>query len=535
MVNPERTALTRNPFEPSPIRRQPPWTRSQTAGLTKNYLSRATRDPFWALPAEVLVDIVDHLTCKETFRWRSVSVPLNLIAIPHRVYRRFTKHEMAFMPTFIKQLEIAEASEDRTEIHWKRVFEQASTEWRNHDGLRNRRRIWKILQPMAEELIESSPQSLRRLGCPSHQVARAISVTRGSVGLTSGAEGRRETALFTSADYSLEKADDGSTPSSNGHSTGPSSTTSADDYGSCAPRDLSRALRTMDVWLDPQEHHLRGFELTFAPEMDPPPREGAMIRRRFGTRTAEHRRFVVTNSTSILTGFNVSWYLGSLRGIQCVFESAARQPSEYAEGEFCSPDYGTWHGPKRRLVAPRTYRHLAGVTGFINTQGDIETFSILEEKITLPSHDGEGFLIPPDTVPLSHQEASMWRCIPPNDVDLLERQGPVIDEWRLRAAEHKIFARPPSDDEATRLESILIYACEDFVCGLEFWYCDVRGAVTSQSFGACTGDQECRLRLGPGDEVTAVVMSHGPGGIHSLQVRASQSLEHPSQLSIDLR
>jgi hypothetical protein len=491
-----------------------------------------TQDPFWKLPAEVIVEIIDQLTCKETFRWRSVSVPINLVAIPHRIYRRFTKHEMAFMPTFIKQLTTAEASEDRTEIHWKNIFEQASTEWRHDDGLRNRRRIWKILNPMAEELMERSPQRLKQLGYPSRSPPRAITVARGSVGLTSSAEGFHETTLFAKAGSSSSVSGSG-TPSatndatassgsssldSGGSTSSPSAISSNGTSGSLAPQDFVRSIKELHVWLDPLERHVRGIEFGFQPDAVPTSSDVAVIQRRFGTRTSIRETHHVKGKGVILTGFNVSWYLGSLRGIQFVFEDASRPPTEYAEDEYTSREYGTWHGPKRRLVAPRSYRCLAGVTGFINTKRDIETFAILEEKISLPVNDGEGFLIPPDTVPLSHQEASMWSSLPPNDIDLLERQGPVVEGWRLKGAEHEIFARSSSAEPFARLESISVYAMGDYLCGFQFTYAHHRGEVTANQYGTCEGAEQSRLTFSPGEEISAVVMSHGPGGIHSVQV-----------------
>ena len=437
------------------------------------------------------------------------------------------------MPTFIRQLEEAEASEDRTEIHWKQIFEQASSEWRNNDGLRNRRRIWKILHPMAEEMIERSSQSLERLGCPSTHLAKTINVTRGSVGLMSGAEGDHKTALFlcptAKADTPMDRS------SSSSKSTSIQTVSISDSYLSansdvdiCKPQELCRSLRKIQVWLDTKDGHVRGFELVFVPDIFPLPREGAIVRRRFGSRSATHESYLAASEHAILTGFIVSWYGGCIRGLQCVFESGLQGVTEYAEYEFLSPRFGTWDGPKRRLVAPRLYRHLSGVTGFVNTQGSIETLAILEEKITIPSHDGHGMLIPPSTVPLSHQEASMWMEIPPSDVDISERQGPTLDDWRVRGAEHKIFARTPVSERPMRLQSICVHAAGDYISGLAFIYCDGYSQVSMESFGACENVRPSRLDLSVDEQITGVVISHGLGGIHSLQV---SFLHDPTQRS----
>ncbi|KAI9824763.1 MAG: hypothetical protein M1832_001591 [Thelocarpon impressellum] len=518
VVNPERTEFSFNPFNSPSVES----CADTTAEPTLASFDDRSKDPFWRLPPEVLVETMGYLTCKETFRWRRASLPVHLISIPRRDYRRFVQDEMAFLPSFLKQMEDAETSLQGVDVNWKHIFEQCSREWRRDDGLRNRHRIWSIVERMADELVETSIQNLRSLSPVGNDIPMAITVARGNVGVISGAEGYRDTVMLAASPPSpaaSEESKGSSDQASSEHSTA----TTSDETPALPGLDPA-CVKAVHIWLDEEDLHLCGLQFVFGDESTTSLEPARHETKRFGRRTAVRKELPVTAESLVLTGFHVCWYRGCVRGIQFVFEDSAEAPSEYCDAELLSPRFGTWDGPSRRLVAPRAYRKLAGVTGFINARGCIETFAILEEKLVVTSADGGHFLTPPDTVPLSHQETSLWAHIPPNDVELPERQGPVVDDWRLRAADCEVFQKtsgraPPGD-----LQAVSVHVSDDFVSGIAFRYVNRAGRAITRELGSCAGKPLGTVKIGGNEEITAVVISHGTAGIHGLQLITSSTV-----------
>ena len=492
VADPRRNQFSFDPFKVK--------THERSANPTL-YPGRLAHDPFWSLPDELLVEIFTYLTCMETFRWRVASARVNAIAIPQHEYRRYTKEEMSFMPMFLRDVEQREASKLCRLTNWKHVFELTSRTWRSDDGLRNRRRIWKILQPMAEGLVETSKQNIAWIMRWTGREPPEICLTRGSVGRASGAQGRRETLLLVEA-------------STSGVSTG-------SGHGDQGPGLLYRRLEEVKIWLDDDEGYTRGLQFVLAGS-----NSSAAVSRHLGTRTATVRRILVDEPTWVLTGFNLCWYDGCVRGLQCIFADGTVEPTEYSGAEFLSARYGRWDGPARRLVAPRIYRVLAGLTGFVTSSGRIETLAILEQKTRWQSVDGRRRLIPPDTVPLTQQECSIWHRQPPSDVELLARQGPVVDDWRFRSADCEVFEPTPSRDAPGQLRDISLFTSGEYLSGIKFRYGTRHGKLIVSHLGNCKGEKAGTVKLGGRDEITAVLVSVGAGGIHSLQVcvgaRASQ-------------
>ena len=514
-ISPEPTQLPLDPFD-SPSTDGPARSASN---LPFGSLLKRSRDPFGSLPQEVLVETLRYLTCKETFRWRAASLHACMVSIPRREYRRFLREEMVFLPKFIQALDDP-GSQKGVDAGWQHIFERCSRAWLRDDGLRNRRRIWAIVERMADELVETSAGNLRRLAGVRDDSPMAVTVARGSVGVRSGAEGCRETVMFAAAPVdtmssessmasSIELPDDLS----------PGSTDGLTSSAGISPVSLD----AIHIWLDPIDGRICGLQFVFCHEPGPPPQVRHRSSR-FGSRTAVRQVHTVTGETDVLTGFVLCWYGGCVRGIRFVFEDTTVEPSEYCDGQSLSQPYGTWDGPERRLVAPRAYRKLAGVTGFVDSRGRIETMAILEEKVVVSSAENFHFLTPPDTVPLTHQEASMWKRPPPNDAELLERQGPVISDWRTRAAECEVFEHTLQFAPPGRLETIAVHMSGDYVSGIVFTYLVQGRPPVTRLIGSSAGRQVGQVRLGRAEEITAVVISHGAAGVHSLQLITSSTV-----------
>ena len=442
-------------------------------------------------------------------------MPLNLVIIPQREYRRFFLEQVAFLPGLIKQMKAHETDHPGVNVDWRLIFEDVSRAWRQDNGLRNRRRIWKIVHPMAEELVERSCQNLRAIGNLSPAVSAAISVVRGNVGVPSGASGEHETLVFSELFRpTLELR--GRDPSRGTRSplAYPVTWPAWED----SVTTPCHALKQIDIWLHPQEHYLCGLRFSFLAE-------GTLHEARrttsnvLGTRSTLHQTLVLERDTQMLTGINVCRDRNLLSGIQFVFEDTLEEPTEYCKAEFLSACYGVWRGPERRLVAPRKFRTFAGLTAFIKSAGHIETLAILEKKRPVMSPSGLHFLTPPDSVPLSHREASLWRSSPPNDVDLMERLGPCVGDWRIWSAQNEVFAATSLYQPPGILSKIIQYSDGAYLCGIRFQYKTEAGKIVYSDLGDCDAELDVTLSLVAGDEVSFAVVGHGRTGIRSLQVR----------------
>ncbi|KAI9805157.1 MAG: hypothetical protein M1825_000991 [Sarcosagium campestre] len=514
------TGLSRNPFlEGSLPSNRTGW------GSTACYAAQQTTDPFNRIPPEVLVEVAGYLSYSEWSRWRLASTSANFIPLPQRIYRRFVEEEVHFLPESKKQLEKAGTVQGHVKRDWHLVLEHITASWKSNSGLRNRRRIWRIVQPMADEIVERSKQNLIRISGVDEAVSEAFSVVRGNVGVTSGREGQRTTVMFIEAFPAVPLDQHNASESYLASQDNRPADAASIDIEILRPHAFCRALRTIHIWLHPAERYVCGLEFLFAQEGFPG-HVPSTIRRFFGTRTVVRESFGVEAEALIFTGFALSWGEGCLRGIQFVFEDQRSSAREYRNNEFLSPRFGDWRFPQRRLVAPRRYRNLAGMTGFVASSGHIETFAIVEERM-IPENDARG-LVPPPSVPLSHQEASLWKVVPPNDVDLTERVGPALEDWRTRASECEVFAETAIHPLPGQLEEIVSYTCGDYLAGLRFQYRNEDGQSIHRDVGRCIGQSCVLVQLDADDDaICAAVVGHGGSGIHCLQLVTSFGVNGP--------
>ncbi|KAH0544413.1 hypothetical protein FGG08_001439 [Glutinoglossum americanum] len=477
----------------------------------------STQDPFWDLPQEIIIEVISYLTALETGRLRIASVPVSSVQVPQKEFRRFIKEEMAYLPKLLKKTERYSSSDD-PHIDWRMVYERISMEWRTSDSLRNRRRIWKIVEPMADELVETSARNLEANFELSERMSERTAVVRGYVGVRSGAEGCRQTTMLTK---SFPKADSApSRPQSpSGSISGDESSrssASSDTRSWITAAEFVRAVVSVRIWLDPGAGNVCGFEFLLRPRL-PGQGEITEMRKSFGRQTSISETYhLEPKGSPLLTGLIVCWYRGYLQGLRLVFEDNASPIDEYARGEYYSPRFGNWRGPVRRLVAPRGYRVLAGFTGFINSLGRIETFAILEEKAIGAQHYHS-----PLNFPLSHQEASLWAKVPPNDVEILEREGPAVGNWRTRTAECEIFEPTLQHQPPGRIKTISGFSDGEFLVGLRFQYENASEGATVRDFGTCYGESVTSFGIRANMVITGAVIGYGDKGIHSLQVIAS--------------
>ena len=479
-------------------------------------------DPFRTLPAEVVVETVAYLSCVDTFCWRVASLHVHHVVIPQRAYRRFFVEEMHFLPGLMLQLNEYESAPERAAVDWCGLLRYASRSWRGDIGLRNRRRIWNIVQPMADGLVERSSRHLLALGNGHQSVASEATVARGNVGIRSGLPGHHETVIFSEPFRQISRALE-SQDVFQAHLAANEPLSPSIVDGDIVPDDLSHALKKVDIWLDPEERHVCGLRFVFLVEHEedeePRTRDVPLL---LGRRTALSETFVLDADTRVVTGFRVCWARGRLGGIQLVLEDTDREPTEFCEHETYSRRYGRWDGPVRRLVAPRKYRILAGVTLFMSDSGLVETFAIIEKK--RPQVYDVRLDVIPDTVALSDRESSLWVTPTPNDVDLLERLGPSVGDWRLRTSHWEVFARTSLHQPPGDITGITLYHDADHLLGLSFEYLNSAGEPVLRELGKCCTRTTVKIPIAVGEEIASAVIGHGRTGVFSLQVRTLEIL-----------
>jgi hypothetical protein len=486
---------------------------------------RNDSDPFSKFPHEVLVETIGYLTCLETFRWRTASSAVNQVIIPQREYRRFIREEMEYLPKLLQQTEAYQYTDDGRHIDWKRVFESVSAARRHDDSLRNRRRIWKIVQPIAEEVVERSKEHLMHLqGDREGPVDPVITVVRGKVGAPSGAEGMMHSILFyiRHPEVAVTQVQPG-----NIHQV----QQRAPKVRHMRPSDNVPYVDRILIWLDPVTGFLRGFEFIFRFHFPPAVKDPVYCHRRLGSKTVLQETFVADWGGSALTGVIVSWSQGCISGIAFAFEDYLSEADEFNSNETRTPLYGVWtDGALRRLISPRKYRTFAGMTTFINSAGSFETLAIFEESGLAEDFDGRQ-LYPPKFVPLSHQEASLWKQEPPTDISFQDREGPVVGYWRLTPSQWVLTSSSPSHQLPGQLKSIVAYIKGQYLAGLRFWY-QARNTQNRrhvcQDLGNCSGTDLSKFDFMADENIRAVVIGHSPRGIHSLQVSLNQSSERQS-------
>ncbi|KAI9841388.1 MAG: hypothetical protein M1837_000720 [Sclerophora amabilis] len=508
VANPYRDSIIEDSFRPLVISAGS----LRSSGKSAPSIRRRLRDPFCSLPFEILQEVLKYLSCWEAFQWRASSVPVAAMEIPPRIFWRFLNEELRYVPDFLREMESVKAKEDAIRYNWKLTFESVSRGWRTDQGLRNRRRIWKIVEPMADELVERSRQNIERISGLDEHMSTNLTVVRGNVGVRSGSQGDHQTVVFAKSTLAEDETD--GWPSEEAL-LGQTTSIRKRIY----PSQFVRSLHSIHVWLDPERNHVRGMEFIFlvgSKDTDSQSTE----RKFFGNRTALRESIGLEAEDYALIGFNVCWYGGYVQGIQFVFEDPKNPPIETGDVKILSHPLGCWNGPSRRLVAPRKYRNLAGVTGYVNALGCIETFAILEEKIVSTSANGQYTITPPDTVPLSHHQSSLWDAPPPSDVQLEDRVGPTIGDWKTRAASCEVFVKTSLHDPpgGGRLEEITGFAAGDFLVGLRFQYRDDQNNATVQDVGQCLGSEKEIVRFEAGDVISVAIISYSDLGIHSLQI-----------------
>ncbi len=507
--------LPENPFEQEGT----PFSEEDESVAVPTVVWRAPpEDPLGELPQEVLVEIMRYLSCVDIFCWRVASLQVNRIKFPPQLYRRLFIEEMVFLPGLMKNMRDDERDRPGQRTNWEALFNHATRVWRRSLQLRNRRRIWKVVQPMAEEIVERSTQHLCRLGGLTDALSSAITVARGYVGVRSGIEGRHDTIVFSELFrpiYGLSRMHSTEPGAIEGSATG----SSADPESSMNSEDAGFLLTGVDIWLHPMHHHVSGLRFYFAVEQN-----GSdtilPVEKTIGDRTAVCEHFEIDSSARTLTGFRVCWAAGHVRGVQLVLEDPRTAPTEYGEAEMMSKWFGSNDGPIRRLVAPRKFRTLAGVTAFVSSAGRIETFAILEKKKPLVGDGGRLYTFP-DTVPLTHREASLWESPPPNDVDLMDRQGPPLEDWRLRPAQCEVFTPAAQHQPPGTLYAIVSFSDGQYLLGIRFLYKDPTGDRIHRDIGDCSCGTGVKVTMAANEEISLVLIGHGPHGIMSLQVRVS--------------
>lgn len=475
-------------------------------------------DPFSNVPQDIMVHILQYLSCVDTFRCRVASLYFNATSIPQKEYRRYIREEMAYLPVLILQLDEHEDSEKGSYVDWRSIFEHVSRAWQRDSGLRNRRRIWKIVQPMADELVERSCCHLWAAEGLGPELSKAITVVRGNVGVRLSDQGYRETIILSEMLKSIFSLDveEGSSETPQSTSTERQIAFQNSAFQSERPFYHSHDLMKIDIWLHPEEGFVCGLNFVFS--RDKYWYDIGSVSKIIGRRTTVCKTLSVDQGNHILTGFTLCWTQACVGGIQFHFEDPSNGPSETREGEILSERFGIWSGPVRRLVAPRKYRIFAGITAFINTAGRMETFALLEKKKPVKSQSVFQFLSPPNTVPLSHGEASLWTEPPPNDVEILERLGPYITDWRTRTAECEVFGRTSLSEPAGAISEIMQFSSDDHLVGIRFVYKKHDGTVLERVMGLCDGEPMPLISFTADEDVTLAVVSHGRTGIHSLQV-----------------
>lgn len=422
--------------------------------------------------------------------------------LPDSFYRRFLGEEFQYLPTLVKEVKGYESARCRRKLNridWKGSFERLrklmmtpnghGNEWSHVDiCLKNRNRIWKIVKPMADELVESSDAVLRyRYKAPKLK-AEKTGVVRGYAGVRTGKEGTTQSVYFGPRERSpLFKGEDEKT------------------------LEIAREVGLVRIWLDGENGPLCGLGFFICNG------DGQNELQRLGRRGSSFVDLEVW--PKILTGFVFCLANHIICGVQLV----------YNDKHTFSRRIGQWDGSARKIVVPIRWRKLVGVTGFINSSGFIETLGILEETLDYELEDRVGHLpTPSSTVNLTHKEASVWKKLPPANkkLMLLEREGPRIMDWRMCMGEWEIWEngyheegvdmQPPKDKS---LVEIVGYYDDVALRGLEFIYSEhkSRRRITSV-LGSKIAAKRDSIRFKDGESMAAVVICFGDACVHGILV-----------------
>ncbi|KAA8893711.1 hypothetical protein FN846DRAFT_1003903, partial [Sphaerosporella brunnea] len=471
-------------------------------------------DPFTRLPNEVILEICAYLSSSDIFCWKVSSPTVLHVGLPESYYRRFLRQEFMYLyPRLSSEIEEQEDMMQRgikSPIDWRGSFERLrrltrtprhpedGKEWAEIDiGLKNRRRIWHIIKPIAEAIVETSDVSLYDFFHAHQNAVDTASVVRGYVGARSGQQGTICTAYVgcrvVHSESDVHEDED-------------------EDEVEEVANVRTEAIR---MWYDGPTGLFTGVEFEIFDEG-----LQGLAKKRFGRPGSEHVDVALRDK--VLAGFAFCFSRGIVCGAQAFFldasEAITREPVDL---QF-SRRVGRWSadGLIRKLVASPERGNFVGLTGFLNSAGFIETVAILEENHA-------DFLIePPRTIPLTHHEASLWRRrLPPCNVVLREREGIATTNWRLSGSEWEIWAPGYHEDGVEvrgyvppigRLEKITGYYDQRFLRGLEFVYVNINGRRTSSLIGLREGDKQSTFVLSIGDKVIASVISSSDEGVHGL-------------------
>lgn len=501
-------------------------------------LPRAPRpgavDPFMDLPVETILEISSYLSSSEIFRFKIASPAVLNVALPGGFYRRFLKEEFRYLLKLRPQVEKHEDSIRRgipCPIDWRGSFERlrrlTSTprlsgspgdedygkEWDHVDiCLKNRSRIWKIVKPMAEVLVETSSYAIRELhGAHAGAIGRT-SVVRGYVGARSSMEGTTHTAYV------------GNRGCPNGQLDPEDPDEESDDVIQELEDVVRVGVESVRLWCDGKT--FCGVEFFVRDEGHHDIRTTVFGRRGVECTDAPARG-------KELAGFAFCLDDGIICGAQAFYRD------EFARNKTASSRRaGRWDGPVRKLIVPPGMRIFVGLTGFMNSFGFIETVGILEEN-GVYSVDG-GLAPPPEpprNVPLSHDECSLWRKKPPpTNVVMREREGSEMADWRLRGCDWEIWEPGFEEDGAERgklgssfrLNRITGYYDSRFLRGLEFTYVDRNHRQRTSLMGSNDKSyRESFMDLADGEEIHASVINFSDEGVHGILVSAPHPLVHP--------
>lgn len=490
----------------------------------------ALSDPFNNLPTEVILEICGLLSSADICCLKIASPAIQNVALPESFFRRFLRDEFRYLPSLLAEIQSHEKALRRgkpNNIDWRGSFirlrrliktpdppfgpdESNAAGWDKVDiGLKNRNRIWKIVKPIAEEIVETSSTVLRcRYGAPKH-LSERISVVRGYLGVRSGREGLIETAYVGSRGKSRAR---------------PQHPEDSDDEEKDA-RDREdvvavKVWRTR-IWTDGSHGPFCGiaFEVRDA--------ELGASWRRLGRKGSDHVDLSIDSRNRQLAGFVLCLSGQIISGVQVAFEGSSQNNSEIT----FSARFGRWTGPVRKIIVPSYWRKFVGVTGFVNTAGFIETIGLLEETKMRSRHDAFGPLAtPPPKVDLSHEEASLWTRLPPKNVRFLEREGIIIPDWRLCGADWEVWESGYHEEgqevaqqaERRHLKKIVGYFDPYFLRGLQFVYEGEQTATESVSvMGTLEGKFVKDITFQKGESVIAAVISFGNAAVHGVLVCVS--------------
>ena len=500
---------------------------------------RSIQDPFYKLPDEIKVEVFRYLTSTDIFSLKQVSLFMHLIVLPTKMYRRFVLEEFDFYPPLVTAVKRYKERGDKSEkVDWKASFERIrksirtpepgdGSEWDEIDiSLKNRNRIWKIVKPMAEEFVETCSIVLCKKYSVPAQLAKRTTVVRGWVGTRSGREGVAESAYF--GDRAFNRKDTGD----------------VEDEVEQLETETTELIKVR-VYLSALKETpynsglLRGDDkdgfqfvcglgfLLFDHDHDHDSVYGAdeIQIRRFGRRSFLFEDVDIPQG-KILIGFVICFTENVVSGVRLVFEDTS---FSHAIGKFRD-------GVVRKIIAPPKYRVLVGVTGFVNSSGFIEKIGLLEETLNTKDADEFGRIhAPPLQVELSHEESSAWRDLPPYNVRFLEREGLKIRNWHLHMAEWEVWEAGyegegtiPSSLQGTKkyLREIVGYYDNGFLRGIAFKYETSSGSGVESKAGEVEVGLVKKISFSLGERVSAMVISSGVGGIHSILVEYFSQIFH---------